>query len=141
MSKLFRKIMLIALVSVFVLGVGVSASAVNLPIEEDYDYGRYVVYADADIARRSTLGLITVNDAAATDATASVAVTYRYIDGNLTLQTDSKYQIACGGAVVSYSGTEAQIFSMVDAIYNFWARIPASYGTQEFTPDSVFLEY
>lgn len=141
MSKLFRKIMLIALVSVFVLGVGVSASAVNLPIEEDYDNGRYVVYADADIGRRYTYGEITVNDANATDATASVSGTYRYIDGNLTLQTTSRYQIAGGGAIVSYSGTEAQIFSMVDAIYDFWARIPTFYGTQEFTPNSVLLEY
>lgn len=141
MSKMFRKIIIIALVSVFVLGVGVSASAVNLPIEEDYDNGRYVVYADADIGRRYTYGEITVNDANATDAMVSVAVTYNYLDGGINPQTDSKYQVGNGGAVVSYSGNEAEIFSMIDATYTFWAEIPASYGTQEFTPDSVFLEY
>lgn len=138
MSNLFRRIMIIALVSVLVLGVSVSASAVDLPIYEDYG-DEYYLCADADIDVHSTLGIITVNDGEATDATASVSVTYRYIDGNLTQQIDSKYQIACGGAVVSYLDTS--IFSMIDASYVFWARIPASYGTQEFTPDAVFLEY
>ena len=138
MSKLFKRIMLIALVSVLVLGVSVSASAVDLPIEEDYG-DEYYVYANADIDVHSTLGYITVNGGEAADAMASVAGTYSYFDSNRILQTDSRYQVGYGGAVVSYS--DSTIFSMVDATYTFWAEIPVSYGTQEFTPDLVVLEY
>ena len=140
MSKLFKRMMLIALVSVLVLGVSVyaSASAEDLPIEEDYDK-TYYVYADADIDAHSTIGYITVNDGEATDAMASVAVTYHYFDKNRVRQTDSDYQVGNGGAVVSYS--DATIFSMIDASYVFWARITADYGPQEFTPDAVILEY
>ena len=139
MSKLFKRTMLIALVSIFVLGLSVSASAVTLPIEEDYDYGAYNVCADANITRRSTLGMITVNDATAVNCMVSVSVTYRYIDGNYILQTVSIAKTARGWAMVSYS--DSTIHSMVDATYTFYAEIPASYGLQRFTPDPVLLVY
>lgn len=139
MSKLFRRIMLIALVSIFVLGLSVSAIAVTLPIEEDYDDGDYKVCADANITRYSTCGMITVNEAEATDCMTSVSVTYRYIDGDYIQRTNSATRRGNGGAIANYS--DSTIFAMIDATYTFYAEIPASYGLQRFTPDPVLLEF
>lgn len=139
MSKLFRRIMLIALVSIFVLGLSVSAIAVTLPIEEDYDDGHYQVCADANILRRSTRGMITVNEAEATDCMTSVSVTYSYFDGNYERQFNSATRRGYGGAIVTYS--DSTIFAMIYATYTFYAEIPTSYGLQRFTPDPVLLEY
>ena len=144
MSKLFKRIMLIALVSVLVLGVSVSASAststVKLPIEQPYDNGQYNLYANAKIERRYTYGEISVNDGEYDKARVSVDVTYNYIRNlDYSVITSTGSQAQYGGAIVTSSETD--IFTMIDATYTFEATIPTSNGINTYSSYPVLLEY
>lgn len=149
MRKVFKKVIAIATVVVFMCLCCINVSAYSL--SEDYDSGRYVVELSASIYKYSTTGSIWVNDTTAntmlTDTYRYVSVTYNYIVINGTtpeVKTVTKTDTASSGdltASVSASYSNSSIYQMVNATYTFKAKIPCSYGTQTFTPNSITLTY
>ena len=142
MSKLLRKMTIIALVSVLVLGVSVSASAATQwEGHQKYDDDKYAVDAFAYIRESYAYGELSVGDSEATDVRVSIEVTYNYLNNDpySGVQTDFNSDTQYGIVGVSCSGS--QIVAMVDATYTFEAEFPLHTLLSPYRADSVYLRY
>ena len=145
----FRKIAILALCLVLVCGLSVTAFAITeYSIDEDYDNGNVVAYADAKLDRYYTWGsteVISYLTEDIPDPDVYVFLTYRFYPDDVTagIQTynGSRYDQWYVRTQFNAATNPQNIFAMYDATYRFQAYVPTSYGWSTFQTDSVVLEY
>ena len=141
MLHTLRRIFVLVLCLALVCCLSVTAfAATSFNDDEDFDDGNTTVEFAAHINRYTTDGFSAV-DSSIAPANARVAMTGRYIDSEYNLRDDlSDEDIETNIAFVNVSFSDDEIFSMVDAAYQFWAEVPTTYDWQEYV-DSALVEY
>ena len=112
------------------------------PIEAQYDNGRFVVEATANISRYSTSGTVATicNETIAEYHYAKVSYKYHTYDEENPVVTDSKTNTRYSSyAHVSFSNSS--ILTMQEATYTFKADVPTSHGTQRFNVNPTTIVY
>lgn len=141
MLHTLRRIFVLALCLALACCLSVTAFAANsFHKTQPYDDDNTTVEVAAHIYRYTTDGFTAV-DSSIAPANARVAMTGRYIDSEYNLRDDlSDEDIETNIAFVNVSFSDDEIFSMVDAAYQFWAQAPTTYIWQEYVA-SALIEY